>query len=375
MAIFKRGRVYWYNFVFSGEKIQASTRQSNQHVARTMEAAHRSRLAKGEVGIVERKPSPTFREFADRFIKSVETQNGDRPQTVSFYKAKLKNLLAFTPLADAPLDKIDEGMIDSFIQHRRAAVSIASTNRALATLRKALRKAGEWRLIDRVPRVHLLPGEKSKGYVLTDAQETAYLNAAPQPLKDAAMLMLDAGLRVGEVLQLAWDDIHFEPVGDTQLGFVTVVRGKSKTPRAIPLLPRSADMLLGRRSVAKNNRVFTSEDGMDPLSVFTLEDQHRRTRQVVGLGGFRIHDCRHTSATRLGEHGADTTELTRVMGWSSEKMAMRYVHPTGRRLEAAFLRLQDANAKKLPEGGRRELPTTVFTTPSESEPELLEQVL
>jgi len=27
MAIFKRGKVYWYNFVFNGEHIQESTKQ------------------------------------------------------------------------------------------------------------------------------------------------------------------------------------------------------------------------------------------------------------------------------------------------------------------------------------------------------------
>jgi hypothetical protein len=36
MAIFKRGRVYWYDFTFRSERIQQSTRQGNQNVARQM---------------------------------------------------------------------------------------------------------------------------------------------------------------------------------------------------------------------------------------------------------------------------------------------------------------------------------------------------
>src|SRR6266699_3012651 len=48
MSIFKRGRIYWYKFTFNGEAIRESTRQTNQHIARQMEAAHRSSLAKGE---------------------------------------------------------------------------------------------------------------------------------------------------------------------------------------------------------------------------------------------------------------------------------------------------------------------------------------
>ena len=55
MSIYKRGRIYWYKFTFNGEAIRESTRQTNQHTARQMESAHRTSLAKGEVGIREKK--------------------------------------------------------------------------------------------------------------------------------------------------------------------------------------------------------------------------------------------------------------------------------------------------------------------------------
>jgi hypothetical protein len=68
MAIFKRGRVYWYHFIFNGEHVQESTKQGNPRVARQMEAAHKTALAKGAVGIREKKPIPTLAEFIrDRF--------------------------------------------------------------------------------------------------------------------------------------------------------------------------------------------------------------------------------------------------------------------------------------------------------------------
>jgi hypothetical protein len=61
MAIFKRGRTYWFHFWWDGEHVQRSTRQGNPRVARQMEAAHKTALAKGEVGLIERKPAPTLR--------------------------------------------------------------------------------------------------------------------------------------------------------------------------------------------------------------------------------------------------------------------------------------------------------------------------
>src|SRR2546422_361640 len=41
MAIFKRGNVYWYHFLWNGQHVQKSTAQGNLRVARQIEAAHR----------------------------------------------------------------------------------------------------------------------------------------------------------------------------------------------------------------------------------------------------------------------------------------------------------------------------------------------
>jgi hypothetical protein len=46
MSIFKRGKVYWYKFMWHGELIRESTKQGNDRKARQIEAAHRTRLAK-----------------------------------------------------------------------------------------------------------------------------------------------------------------------------------------------------------------------------------------------------------------------------------------------------------------------------------------
>ncbi len=58
MGIYKRGEVYWYKFIGQGRTVRESTKQGNDKVARQMEAAHRTSLAKGEVGIREKKRAP-----------------------------------------------------------------------------------------------------------------------------------------------------------------------------------------------------------------------------------------------------------------------------------------------------------------------------
>jgi hypothetical protein len=67
MAVYKQRKSdkWWYKFRWNGELIRESTKQSNKRVAEQMEAAHKTSLAKGEVGIRERKPVPLLRDFAE----------------------------------------------------------------------------------------------------------------------------------------------------------------------------------------------------------------------------------------------------------------------------------------------------------------------
>jgi integrase len=398
MSLYKRGGVYWYGFTFRGERIQASTKQRDRRVARQMEAAHRTRLAKGEVGIVDHKPAPTLKEFAQRFINEIEVRCQEKPSTIQFYAIKLARLLEYEPLAAARLDRIDEELIAAFVQNRshqqsRAGsnrkktppsnlgklVSPASINRELATLRRLLRMAQEWKVIDRVPRMRLLRGERSREFVMSHAQERNYLEFAPQPLNDAALLMLDSGLRIGELRFLMWENVHLQPVGNAKFGFIHIPKGKSaNAKRNISLSPRVRTMLEGRRSVAQSAYVFTDESGLRPVPIWTLEAQHKRMRQALKLPGDAvIHSFRHTFGTRLGEAEADAFTIMKVMGHSTVVVSQKYIHPTPEAIERAFERLDVANQKALASlpGENRQLPATISTTVEGMEDSSVKQAL
>src|SRR5580765_6407548 len=116
MAIYKRGGVYWYEFVFKGDRIRESTMQGNQQVARNMESAHRTNLASGRVGIVRKNETPTLKEFAESFKHHVETEYASKTATVRFYKEKLRRLLTDSILAGTRLDAIDAAALDAYKQ-------------------------------------------------------------------------------------------------------------------------------------------------------------------------------------------------------------------------------------------------------------------
>ena len=378
MAVYKRGGVYWYEFDFKGQRVRESAHIGNKGVARQIEAAHRVRLAKGEAGINERPPVPTLVEFGPRFESAITTLCAERPATIGFYKEKLRRLLADAKLAAARLDAIDEAMIDGYKQRRtRQAsrygrpVSIATVNRELATLRRLLRLAQEWKVVDRVPRIRLLRGEHNREFVLSHRQQPEYLEAAPQPLKDVAMLILETGVRPGEAGNLQWPDVYLQPAAHAKFGYIAIRHGKSKNAkRNLSLTATAAEMLKARKASVKSTWVFPGEKPEAPILGTSLDHQHDDVRTALNLPkDFVIHSLRHTMLTRLGEAGAEAFTIMRIAGHSSVTVSQRYVHPTPEGLERAFERLELLNATKFREAEveaqtarGRPLPTIIPTS-------------
>jgi integrase len=362
VSIFKRGNVYWYHFLFNGEHVQHSTKQGNPRTARQIEAAHRTRLAKGEVGIEERKAAPMFADVAQRFIAHVEARHENKPQTVQFYAAKLNRLLEYPPIAGVRLDKIDEGVIEGYVVARRASVGPATVNRELATLRRMLRLSHEWKEINRVPKIRLLSGERIRDFVLSRHMEEAYLAACAQPLADIALLVLEAGLRIGEVLSLPWTDVVLDPLPGSRFGYIRIRDGKSKNARRIiPLTDKATQMLRNRQQLVSGELVFANREGRRYL-VTSINHLHQKARALVGLGkDFVIHSLRHTMLTRLGESGVDAFTIMRIAGHSSIVVSQRYIHPTPEAVERAFERLQQSGDFAAIEP-KRPLPATVSAT-------------
>lgn len=356
MATFKRGGVYWYEFVDNGKRYQRSAGVKNQRAAGDIERAFRTALAKGEVGITERRKAPTLQVFAKNFMAAIEIRSADKPATVKFYATKMRQLLKHRPLREARIDSIDEAMIERYVTWRRVSVAPATCNRELATLRRALRLAAEWKLILRAPRIRLLKGECERDFVLSHGDEARYLLACPAALQSAASVMLDTGLRIGELLNLRWEDVRFDPAGAAKFGSIKVREGKSKNAqRTLSLTSRASAVLFALRKQSTSPYAFPGETSDKPMLVTSLDHLHRRVcepmvdgkKQVIFPREFVLHGLRHTFLTRLGEAGADAFTIMKLAGHSSVTVSQRYVHPTPESCELAFERLEALNARAL----------------------------
>jgi integrase len=368
--------VYWYKFMWQGKLIRESTKQGNDKVARQMEAAHRTSLAKGEVGIREKKPAVTLAAFIDSRFEpwAKATFEKTSPKTwFDYYRVGLRNIKAYKALANAKLDEISSEIVMGFASYRQGqGLQVSTVNSSLQVLRRVLRMAVEWGALESVPRVKMLPGERHRERVVTREEEAKYLAAAPEPVGSIAAILVDTGLRPEECFRLCWDAITWV---NGRHGTLLVTHGKTAAARRVlPMTPRVRNILEARWEAAgkpTEGWVWSAPTRSGHVVSSSLKKQHAKTFRTIAeqaaensarpVRPFVLYSLRHTFLTRLGESGCDAWTLARIAGHSSIAMSTRYVHPSEDAVLSAMSRLGGHNSghseeTELPaEGAQRQL--------------------
>ena len=185
--------VYWYKFMWQGCMVRESTKQGNDKVARQMEAAHRTSLAKGEVGIRERKVI-SLADFIKRdFLTFCESKFGKaKPKTLFYYQYGAKKLQE-SDFASLNLADITDQHSGHYAA-KHSDLSPSTVNCGLRTLRRALSLAHQWGKLDRMPRITLAKGERQRERIVTNEEFTAYIAKALQPWRDVATCIFHVGI-------------------------------------------------------------------------------------------------------------------------------------------------------------------------------------
>ncbi|MGH9503835.1 MAG: tyrosine-type recombinase/integrase [Terriglobales bacterium] len=299
------------------------------------------------MNLQDRESVPSLSGFKERFLDEIRVRRADHPETIDFYESKYSGLLKFSPLAQARLDHIDEKLVAQFTAKMiRDGYERSTVNRHLATLKRALRLAARWRIIDRVPGIELLAGENQREFVLTRDQQSEYFDACPEFLGNWAQFALETGMRRKEIASIRWADISVDPVGNARRGYVHVRGTKSKNSRRnLSLTTTAQAILLRQREISSCDYVFVMDTNHEKrASISGINHAHERVRDLTGLPAeFVLHSLRHTFGTRLGEAGADAFTIMRIMGHSTITVSQRYVHPTPETMENAFVALEFAS--------------------------------
>jgi integrase len=246
------------------------------------------------------------------------------------------------------------GLVDGFVRWMlQQGYAISTVNRKLSTIKvyaKLAAKAGvipaeelalikgvsgysrkEGKRVDQRRPQARVGAKKAANVSLTREQARALLDQpnTPQGRRDALLmrLLLDHGLRVGELAGLQVDD------ADLDAGAFTFYRpkvDKAQTHRmtagtrqamarwfAYGDAPASGPLL---RASHKGGRL-----GKPGMSARAITAWVRHLGEQIGVTGLSAHDCRHYWATTAARHGTDAFVLRDAGGWNSLAMPARYV--------------------------------------------------
>jgi len=352
--IYKRGKVYWYKFMWNGEMIRESTKQGNDKTARSMEAAHRTSLAKGLVGIRDKKVIPTLGAFCKNRLEpwaksSFETTT---PNTWSWFRTNVKVICEDKPLSALPLNEVNNETLSLFAARRlEQGKKTSYVNSTLRVIRRALHLAVEWEVIESVRPIKQLSGENHRDHVVTMDEQRQFLAVAEKhdpEIGHVVLCLVDIGLRPEEFYCMRWEHIHWK---NGQNGSVFIPHGKTAAARRTVFLSPAVRFVLEHRwelagspsegwawpAATKSGHFEQStikkrlEKNLQRCNEVEEEAKQTRNksgRKAVHVRRFIPYSLRHTFLTRLGESGCDAWTLAKIAGHSNIAIGARYVHPS-----------------------------------------------
>ena len=285
-----------------------------------------ARIKKGEPPVApEPAPVPTVADLAERYQREY-VQMHCKPATVSHYRLMLRKHIV-PALGDRLVADVEHKDILSFHNGLHHMPTVA--NRAADILVKMfnLADAWGWRPFGANPcrGVSRFNVEKHERFL---TREELYrlgqaLRAAPAErlasthAAAAIRLLVLTGCRRNEILGLRWDDLNFE-TGEMRL------RDSKTGARMVPLPPKSAEVFAGLSRTPDNPWVFPGRKKGTRL--VNLNDSWDRVRKRAGLDDVRLHDLRHSFASRALALGESLPMIGDLLGHRKVNTTARYAH-------------------------------------------------
>ena len=341
MAVYKRGGVYWFSFIFDERRIQKSTKQGNRKAAIDIESAYRTALAKGEVGITPpKRERRTVSELLDALKASYEQDGKLSPQNASLISRAKQDFGA------KMATELNADDIGTYIQRRKAeGAKNSSINRVTEILRRAYKLAG----IPVPPMERLSEKNNVRQGFFSEAELTALIAELPADLQDFTSFAAACGMRKGEVAGLTWKMIDGD---ELRIPGEICKNGKD---RILPLSGELSEIIERRRATLlheKNGTVQMCEyifhRGGSPVA--GIKKSWQTAAIAVGLGimvckkcggqghekyckkcktarkyeGKLFHDLRRTAVRNMVKAGVNTQVAKRWSGHTSDSMFERY---------------------------------------------------
>ena len=271
-------------------------------------------------------PGPTLADLAERYLRE-HVAARLKPSTARGYRKVIRRHL-LPALGEVPIAALGRDHVVEL--HARLRATPAAANEAVSVLSRMLNRAEAWDLLPagsnpcrfvaryrtRRPERFLTGEELRRLGQALDALE-AEGRLAPHPAAAIRLLML-TGCRSGEILALRWEEVHLRP-RELRL------RDSKTGPRVIPLSPAAVAVLKGVPRAAGSPWVIAGRKPGTHLSHLGYYWYQVRERAGVD-GGVRIHDLRHSFASRALALGESLSMIGKLLGHTKIQTTARYAH-------------------------------------------------
>ena len=268
---------------------------------------------------------PTVADLAERYLRE-HVAVRCKPNTVKGYRQVIGRHV-LPALGKVPIAALGREHVAEL--HYRLRKTPVAANDAVGALSRLLNRAEAWGLVPagsnpcrfvtryrtRRPERFLTEEEfRCIGAALDDLEAGGRV---PVHAAAALRLLMLTGCRCSEVLTLRWEDVALER-NEVRL------RDSKTGPRVVPLSPAAARVLAGVPRPAGNPWVIA---GREPGTRLThLAYYWYRVRERAGLDDVRLHDLRHSFASRALALGESLPMIGKLLGHSKIQTTARYAH-------------------------------------------------
>jgi site-specific recombinase XerD len=280
----------------------------------------------------------TEQEALTLFRRYLERKNY-ASHTIQSYLHDLRGFFAQSPpdvLAVTPAD------VERYIERQQArGLSPATINRRLCALRRLyvyLREERAYDLVVPVRLTHYLKKDRPLPHPLKD-EEVQRLFAVIHNRRDRAIvtLILRAGLRVEEVVNLELDDL------DLPRQRLVVRGGKGGKDRRVYLSEDAVaalEMYLHHRADARGPRFFLVQKGIYKGQGISVRGVQKRLEYYSRKASVQVssHRLRHTFATNLLEGGSDIVTVQELLGHAHVTTTQRYTRVSNQKVRNDYFK-------------------------------------
>ena len=270
---------------------------------------------------------PTLADLAERYLEEHAAVR-IKPRTHLRVRGMLNNHI-LPALGRLPLEAVERSDIVEF--HQRLSDRPVTANKVVKVLSHMYRLGEGWGLVpagfNPCRSVEKYP-ERSRERFLTDAEftrlgrvldEAVESGSVPLTAVTAIRLLMLTGCRKSEILTLRWSDVDLD-AGELHLA-------DSKTgPRAVQLPPTAVELLEALPRRKDRPWVFPGNDRDGRYSGGGLDHAWRTVRAAAGLEDVRMHDLRHSFASRALALGETLPVIGKLLGHSDIETTARYAH-------------------------------------------------